>query len=63
MCAKSRVNSGCVLTMLNRSTRKSLLFNLVGSTLDRNLKASELVQQRFRILVGNGSHIDFWNDD
>lgn len=50
-----------MLPSLNRSTRNYVLFNLIGSMLDRNSIASELVQQRFRILIGNGLNADFWS--
>lgn len=47
MCAKSGNDPNRLLSHFDRSSRKSVLLNLIGSILDRNLKASEIVQRDF----------------
>lgn len=46
--AKSGVDSNKMLSLVNRSSRKSTLFDLTEIMLDRNYRALELIHQGFR---------------
>lgn len=53
VCAKSGVDLSRMLHIINRSSKKSSLFNLIWSLLDKNDRVSFLVQQGFRSLIRN----------
>lgn len=42
---------------------KSVLWKFVGSVLGRSRQARDVINQKFRILIGDDCDIDFWNDD
>lgn len=52
-----------MLPLISRSSRKSTLFNLTRTLLDRNDRFSKLVQQGFRSFIGNDLNVEFWPDD
>lgn len=62
MC-KKWLDLARMLPIINRSTRKSSLFDLIGSMMDGNDEASSLVRQGFRPLIGNGINVDFRSDN
>lgn len=59
VCAKSGIDPNRLLLFLDRPAIKSLLLSLIGSTLDRNPNASEIVQQEFSVIIDNGLNVDF----
>lgn len=63
MCAKSGYDPSRLLPSWDRSFRKSVLLNLISFSLDRNLKATELVHQGVRTIIGNGLNVNLWSDD
>lgn len=40
-----------------------MLLDFVNATLGRNSQAREVISQEFKILIGDGQHTDFWNDN
>lgn len=63
MSVKSGIDFSSLISAYNRSTRKSLLFNVVGPILDKNSKASDLVHHGFRTIIGNGFNTDIGTDN
>lgn len=52
-----------MLPKINRANRKSTIFNVISSLLDRNDSTSLVAQQDFKTLVGNGASVYFWAGD
>lgn len=63
LSARSEVDSNRMLPLVNKSSMKSVLFNLIRIMLDRNDRASKLIHQGFRPLIGNGFNVNFLSDD
>lgn len=61
--AKCGLDSWCLIPSLSTFKKKSTLFNLVRTALDRNSKAFDLVRRGFRVIVGNSLNVNFWSDD
>lgn len=52
-----------LLSAITSSNRKSILFNLLGSFMNRNQIAANLIDQGFRVMVENGLNVRFWTDN
>lgn len=58
LSAKSGVNPNRILPIVSSSTKKSLLFNLISSLLDRN-DSVRTFKQGFKMIIGNSLNADF----
>lgn len=63
VCAKSNADPSALRLFFSRRSRKSVLVNLIRSLMERNNRVSNMVNQRFRLLIGNGLNFDFWFDN
>lgn len=63
VCIKSGADLNSLTLNLNRKSKRSTLFNLIGFFFDRKESMASIVNSKFIILVGNGSHTDFWTDN
>lgn len=63
VCAKSGLDQGRMLLVINQVSRRSVLFNLLGIIMGRNNQVSNLINSSFRVLIGNGVNVNIWNDN
>lgn len=62
MCARSKGNLNSLIPALG-SGNKSVSLGFVDVGLGRNGRMKELINQQFRILIGDAQNTNFWNDN
>lgn len=60
VCTKSKRDSDSLLSTLRNMGNNSVLLSFVDSTLGRNDRDREVVNNEFRIIIGEGQDTDFW---
>lgn len=63
VCAKSEADPSRMLPVVTRCNRKYSSVNLIGSFHDMNDKVTLLVQEDFRMLIGDSFNNNFWSND
>lgn len=61
--ARSGTDPNRMLPNIDQSSKRSILFNLIGTIMERNNKVPSLIGQDFIALLGNGLNANFWNDN
>lgn len=63
VCAYSKGDSNSLMLYIGNRENNSMLLGFVNAALGSNSDAREVISQEVRILIGNGWHSGFWNDD
>lgn len=59
MCARSKGDLNSLIPNLGSGNKNSVLWRFVDAVIGRTGLARELIHQQFRILIGDGSSMDF----
>lgn len=63
VCNKSGMNPSRMMSITNRSIRKSSSINITGSMMDMKDQVFFIVLQCFRPLIRNGLNVNFWSNN
>lgn len=59
MCTKGGIDPSRMFSHFNRSSKKSILINLIRLMFDRDEQVYSIAQLGFRTLLSNGLNVDF----
>lgn len=63
LCAKSKGDSNSLMPVLGNKSNRSMLLRVIDVVIGRSGLTREVIQQQFRILIGDGNDTDFWNSE